>query len=95
MIWNSERYSTYVIAIFVPTFPSGLKQGHEANRGLNKASCSLVNLGTYNFVWPMFFQVFLHSYVPVSKTVLVVICVYAMQRKGTGDDNPHSELMFE
>jgi hypothetical protein len=75
--------------------PSGLKQGHEANKVLNKESCSFVNLGPNNFVWPMFFQVFLHSYIPVSKTGLVVICVYAMWRKETGDDNPHSELMFE
>jgi hypothetical protein len=92
--WNSERFF-YKFAIFVPTTPSGLKQGHEANRGVNNENCSFVNLGTYSFVWPMFFQVFLHSYVPVTKTGLVVICVYAIQRKVTGDDNPHSEVMFE
>jgi hypothetical protein len=85
----------YIITIFVPTIPSGLKQGHGTNRVLNKESCSFVNLGPYNFVRPMFSQVFFHSYVPVSKTGLVVICVYAMWRKGTGDDNPHSELMFQ
>lgn len=69
----------YIIAIFVPAIEWGLKQGHEANRTLNKESCSFVNLGHYNFVWRMFFQVFLHSYVPFSKTGLVVICVYEMQ----------------
>jgi len=89
------REIVYIISIFVSTVPSGLKQGHEANRSLNNESCSFVNLGTYNFVRPMFVPVFLHSYVAVSKTSLVVICVHAMQRKGTGDDNPHSELMFE
>jgi len=69
----------YIIAIFVPTIARGLKQGHETNRALNKESCSFFTFGHYSFVCRMFFQVFLHSYVPFSKTGLVVICVYEMQ----------------
>jgi hypothetical protein len=43
----------------------------------------------------MLSQFSVHSCVPVPKSYSVIMCVYATQRKGTGDDNPHTGLMFE
>jgi hypothetical protein len=69
---------------------------HNSIIGSNKKeNSSFVKPGILNFYMTYILQVFVRTSVPVHKTGLVVICVYVMQRKGTGDDNPHSELMFE
>jgi hypothetical protein len=37
----------------------------------------------------------MHSFAAGPKSDSVIMCVYAMQWKGTGDDNPGPGLMFK